>query len=252
MKLSFQHNIFMLLAALVISNPMLPSNAADSFNESQRREIDEIVQSFIMKNPQVIFNSVQQMQAQAIEGKKSLIKKSLITYHEKLINDPNSPTSGNPRGDVTIVEFFDYRCGYCKRVLPTLLKAVREDGNVRIVYKELPILGAESVVASRASIAAWRLAPEKYEAFHAALMANKGSFSELKIRSIASDLAIDGNALIKGMKSNDIEFNLGENHALAQSLGISGTPAFIVGEELVPGAVDFDTLMSLIIKARGG
>jgi protein-disulfide isomerase len=251
MKLLFQHNISTLLTALLISIPLVESNAADGFNEAQRIEINKIVQSFIMENPQVILDAVQQMQAKAKEGKKALIKKNLITSREKLINDPNSPTSGNPKGDVTIVEFFDYRCGYCKRVLPTMLKAVKEDGNVRIVYKELPILGAESVVASRASLAAWRLAPKKYEAFHTTLMANKGHFSELKIRSIASDLSIDGNALIEGMKSSDIDFILNENHALAQSLGISGTPAFIIGEELVPGAVDMNTLTRMIKKARG-
>ena len=251
MKLFFKHNIFMFLAILVIPIPMATSNASDTFNESQRKEIDKIVQSFIMKNPKVILDAVQQMQMHAKKSKESLVKNSLITYREKLINDPNSPTSGNPKGDVTIVEFFDYRCGYCKRVLPTLLKAVKEDGNIRIIYKDLPILGAESVVASRASLAAWQLAPEKYEAFHTALMTNKGSFSELKIRSIAAKLNIDGNALIKSMKSSDIEFNLGENLALAQSLGISGTPAFIVGEELIPGAVDLDTLKNLIKEARG-
>jgi protein-disulfide isomerase len=250
MKLLFQHSISTLLTALLISIPLVESNAADGFNEAQRIEINKIVQSFIMENPQVILDAVQQMQAKAKEGKKALIKKNLITSREKLINDPNSPTSGNPKGDVTIVEFFDYRCVYCKRVLPTMLKAVKEDGNVRIVYKELPVLGAESVVASRASLAAWRLAPKKYEAFHTTLMANKGHFSELKIRSIASDLSIDGNALIEGMKSSDIDFILNENHALAQSLGISGTPAFIIGEELVPGAVDMNTLKRMIKKAR--
>ena len=117
--------------------------------------------------------------------------------------------------------------------------------------KEFPILGAESVFASRAALAAWRLAPEKYEAFHSALMANKGPYSELQIRSISSDLDIDGNALIIGMKSDEIDANLDENYALAQSLGISGTPAFIVGEELVPGAIDEDTLKGLIKIARG-
>ena len=250
MKFSFKHIIFILLAIFVMSMPLAPSNAADDFNKSQRKEINKIIQSFIMKNPQVILDAVQQMQAHAEEDKKSLIKKKISRYREKLINDPNSPTSGNPKGDVTIVEFFDYRCGYCKRVLPTMLKAVKEDGNVRIVYKEFPILGADSVLASRASLAAWRLTPEKYLAFHTALMANKGKFSELKVRSIASNLSIDGNLLIKGMKSDDIEFNLSENQALAQSLGISGTPAFIVGETLVPGAVDMDTLRGLINEAR--
>ena len=251
MKSSSRHIVLMFLAIFVMSIPLVPSNAADVFNESQRSEIDKIVRSFIMNNPKVILNAVQQMQAQAEEGKKSLVKKNLVTYREKLVNDPSSPTSGNPNGDVIIVEFFDYRCGYCKRVLPTMLKAVKEDGNVRIVYKEFPILGPESVVASRAALAAWRLAPKKYEAFHTALMANKGSFSELKIRSIASHLSIDSDALTKGMKSNDITDSLSRNHALARSLGISGTPAFIVGEELVPGAVDLASLKSLIKKARG-
>jgi protein-disulfide isomerase len=251
MKLPFQNSILMPLAALVISIPLTSLNAADDFNDSQRSEIKKIVQSFIMKNPQIILDAVQQMQTKAEKSKRSLVRKNLIKYRKKLMNDPNSPTSGNPKGDVTIIEFFDYRCGYCKRVLPTMLKAVKEDGNVRIIYKELPILGAESVLASRASLAAWRIAPEKYEAFHTALMANKGSFSELKIRSIASDLTIDGNALIKGMESDSIGLNLAENQALAQSLGISGTPAFIVGEELVPGAVDIDTLKNLIKAARG-
>jgi protein-disulfide isomerase len=241
----------MLLAALVILIPSTPSNATDDFNESQRKEIDKIVQSFILENPQIILESVRRMQAQAEESKTTLVKQNLVTYHEKLINDPNSPTTGNPKGDVTIVEFFDYRCGYCKRVLPTMLKVVKEDGNVRIVYKEFPILGDESIFASRASLAAWRLAPKKYEAFHTALMESKGRFSEFKIRSIASNLTIDGDALIKEMKSEDIEFNLKENHVLAQTLGISGTPAFIVGEKLVPGAIDMDTLKGLIKEARG-
>ena len=248
MKLSFR---FSLLIALVLTAPFASSQASEKFNDTQRQEIDKMIRSYIIENPQVILDSVQRMQAQAEEGKKDLAKKSLVSSRDKLLNDPNSPTSGNPKGDVTIVEFFDYRCGYCKRVVPTLMKAVKDDGNVRVVYKELPILGPESVIASRASLAVWKIAPKKYEAFHTALMANKSSFSELKIRSIASNLKIDGNAVIKVMKSDSIEADLGENHALAQSLGISGTPAFIIGNKLVPGAVDLDTLKGLIKKARG-
>jgi protein-disulfide isomerase len=225
-----------------LTAPFASSQAADKFNDTQRQEIDKMIRSYIMENPQVILDAVQRMQSQAEEGKKDLAKKNLVASRDKLLNDPNSPTSGNLKGDVTIVEFFDYRCGYCKRVVPTLMKAVKDDGNVRVVYKELPILGPKSV---------WELAPEKYEAFHTALMANKGSFSEFKIHSIASNLEIDGNAVIKSMKSDSIEADLGENHALAQSLGISGTPAFIIGNELVPGAVDLETLKGLIKKARG-
>lgn len=254
MKLSFRFILFIALIALieiVLTAPFASSQAADKFNDTQRQEIDKMIRSYIMENPQVILDAVQRMQSQAEEGRKDLAKKNLVSSRDKLLNDPNSPTSGNPKGDVTIVEFFDYRCGYCKRVVPTLMKAVKDDGNVRVVYKELPILGPKSVVASRASLAVWKLAPEKYEAFHTALMANKGSFSELKIHSIASNLKIDGNAVIKSMKSDSIEADLGENHALAQSLGISGTPAFIIGNELVPGAVDLDTLKGLIKKARG-
>lgn len=251
MKLSFRFSFLIALIALVFIAPLASSQAADKLSDAQRQEIDKMIHSYIMENPQVILDAVQKMQIQAEEGKKELAKKNLLTSREKLLNDPNSPTSGNPKGDVTIVEFFDYRCGYCKRVFPTLMKAVKDDGNVRVVYKEYPILGPESVVAARAALAVWRLAPEKYEDFHSALMTNKGRYSELKIRSIASDLKIDGNAVIKGMKSDAIEADIGENHSLAQSLGISGTPAFIIGNELVPGAVDLDTLKGLIKEARG-
>ena len=248
MKLSFR---FSLLIAIVLTAPFASSQAAEKFNDTQRQEIDKMIRSYIMENPQVILDSVQIMQAQAEEGKKDLAKKNLVSSRDTPLNDPNTPTSGNPKGDVTIVEYFEYRSGYCKRVVPTLMKAVKDDGNGRVVYKEFPILGPESAIASRASLAVWKIAPKKYEAFHTALMANKSSFSELKIRSIASNLKIDGNAVIKVMKSESIEADLGENHALAQSLGISGTPAFIIGNELVPGAVDLDTLKGLIKKARG-
>ena len=248
--LSRPHFIFALLA-IVLTVPLSFAHAANKLNDTERQEIEKMIHSYIMENPQVILDSVQQMQAREEESKKNQAQLNLVKYRDQLVNDPNAPIMGNPKGDVTIVEFMDYRCGYCKRVYPTLLKAMKIDGNVRVLMKEFPILGPESVLASKAALAVWRLTPKKYAEFHTSLMQTKSSITENLIRSIANDLGLSGDAVIKEMESPEIKKSISENRALAQSLGISGTPAFVIGNELVPGAVDLGTLKGLINIARG-
>lgn len=252
MKNLFRISLMATLLALVFTMPVSQARAAELFSKEQLQEIDKMIKDFIMKNPNVVLDAVQQMQAQEEQDKQQLAQKNLVSFKDKLINDPNAPFTGNPNGDVTIVEFFDYRCGYCKRVSPTVAKAVKEDGNVRVVYKEFPILGPESVIAARASLSVWRIAPEKYMDFHHALMGARGGISEHLVLSVATKLGLDGDRVSKEMKSSDVENDIRNNHQLAQALGITGTPAFVIGNELVPGAVDFDTLKSLISEARGG
>ena len=239
-----------LLALTFLLVPVKVANA-DELSTSQRAEINKMIEQYIMENPRVILEAVQRMQAQEEEDKLTRAKENLVAYREQLVNDPRAPIGGNPDGDVTIVEFFDYRCGYCKRVSPTVERAVKEDGNVRVVYKEFPILGPESVLAARASLAIWRLAPDKYMDFHKDLMDSRGGVSMGKIAAVAKKIGLDNDLLVKEMKSPEIDSDLRNNYELAQSLGISGTPAFIIGDELVPGAVDFDTLKNLINQARG-
>ncbi|NQW01929.1 MAG: DsbA family protein [Rhodospirillales bacterium] len=247
LRLSYLSALF----ALVLATPLSPTRAAEPFTDAQLQQIDKMIHSYIMKNPRVILDAVQQMQAQEEESKKQQARQNLVAFRDQLVNDPKAPVAGNPKGDVTIVEFFDYRCGYCKRVAPTVEKALNEDGNLRIVYKEFPILGPDSVVAARASLSVWRMAPAKYMDFHNALMGARGSISQELVVAEAEKLGLDGDALTREMQSEEIENDIRNNHQLAQALGISGTPAFIIGNELVPGAVDLDTLQSLIKEARG-
>jgi protein-disulfide isomerase len=156
--------------------------------------------------------------------------------------------AGNPKGDVTVVEFFDYRCGYCKRVTPVLKELMAGDPNLRVVFKELPILSPESNLAAKAALAAE--AQGKYLPFHEALMASDSSLSMPDILQLATALKLDTAKLQADMNKPEIQAAIQKNHALAQAVGITGTPAFIIGPELVPGAIELPALKELIAKAR--
>ncbi len=251
MNTRFRCVFFSAFLALAAISPTMPVQAADGLSDLQRSEVETLIHKYIMENPRVILDAVQQMQAREEEEQKLAAAKNLVTYREQLINDPKAPVLGNPNGDITIVEFFDYRCGYCKRVFPTLLKAMEDDGNLRLVYKEFPILGPDSIIATKASLAVWRLTPDKYQAYHTALMAARGGLNESTVLAVADKIGLDSDAIAKEMKSPEIEQDLNKNYELAQALGISGTPAFVIGNQLVPGAVDLETLKNLIKEARG-
>lgn len=227
-----------------------PAQATDDISDTQRQAIERLIHKYILDNPEVILESVQRHREKAEQRERADAQKNLAAVREQLENDPGSPVGGNPNGDVTVVEFFDYRCGYCKRVHAPLMEMIKEDGNVRLVYKEFPILGPESMTAAKAALAAWQLAPEKYAAYHDALMSARGEYSKEKILSIAAEVGIDSKAISARMDSDEIETNISLTHRLAQTLGITGTPAFVIGDELVPGAIDKKTLKALVKKAR--
>ncbi len=231
----------------------LPSAHAQSsaLNSEQRSEINKLIHQYILDNPQVILQSVQRMQAESEQKSRQKAKVNVTTYHEELVNDPDAPVAGNPKGNVTVVEFFDYRCGYCKRVFPAIQALLESDSNIRYVFKEFPILGPDSVFASRAALALWRMDKSKYHDFHAAMMLNKGALSESKVLTLASKLGIDAKALRSAAEAPEIDKILARNFKLAEALNINGTPAFVIGDELIPGAADLDTLRQKIRQARG-
>ncbi|PHQ69049.1 MAG: hypothetical protein COB93_09050 [Sneathiella sp.] len=208
----------------------------------------ERVRAYLMSNPTVLRDVIgelgKQEQANAEMDKKALIA-SLAT---DLKQDSMSFVAGNPDGDVTIVEFFDYRCGYCKRSFPDLMKAVEEDGNIRLVLKEFPILGEDSVQASRAAIAS--MAQGKYMEFHTALMASRGALTKERILNIATDVGLDAVKLEADMDTAAIKEVISKNHAIAQQLGINGTPAFVIEDQFAPGALSADQLQNLVTAAR--
>ena len=169
---------------------------------------------------------------------------------KEIFDDPAAPVGGNPQGDVTIVEFFDYRCPYCKQVLPSLQELLKEDHKLRFVYKEMPVLGPQSVVAARAALAAQRQG--KYEAFHSSMMATKGQIGEDTVYKVAGSVGLDVDRLKKDMAAPEIEQTLKANLALADALNIHGTPGFVIGDHIVPGAIDLDALKNMVADARKG
>ncbi len=159
-----------------------------------------------------------------------------------------APIGGNAKGDVTIVEFFDYRCPYCKQVEPSLDALLREDERLRVVYKEWPILGKDSVYASRVALAAVKQG--KYDVFHSAMMATQGQINEEVILKVANSVGLDVAKIKADMNTAEIEDILTRNKNLAEALGIHGTPAWVIGDEMIAGAVDIATMKAKIAAVR--
>lgn len=229
-----------------------PASAADALSAAEREQVEQLVHDYIMKNPRVMLESLHAYDAQQQQAAQKDSQTAVAASLAKIERDPSSPVAGNPKGDVTVVEFFDYRCGYCRKVVSAVRELLKTDDNVRFVFKELPILGPDSVTASRLALAAWTIAPEKYMAFHQALMDSRGDLTEARVLEIATKTGIDAGKLKAASASPDVTAAIEKNNELAQSLRIQGTPAFIVGGKLVPGAVDVETLRELVKAARSG
>ena len=215
-----------------------------------RQMIEETIHDYLLSHPDVMIEVFDILRERQEAAEADAARANLAAQREELLNDPSAPVAGNPEGDVTLVEFFDYHCTYCKRVLPAVMKSFEEDPGLRIVYKEFPILGPDSVIASRAALAAHRIAPDKYLDFHIALMSSRARLNEMRILGIAEEVGLDTDALQAEMKNPEIEAIIERNRALAAALGITGTPGFVIGDRIVPGAIDIETMRGLIAEAR--
>lgn len=236
------------VVALLAAAPALAAKHA--LSPAQKKEIESVVRDYILKNPEIIVNSIRVLQARDKLAANKKAKQSLVSRREEILNDPTSPVGGNIKGDVTVVEFFDYRCGFCKRVFPTLIKLIKDDDNIRFVYKEFPILGPLSLFASRAALAAWKLDKEKYYRFHDAMMASKGNLTKAKTIKLAISAGLEEKALRAEMAKPEISAILQKNFALAKALNINGTPAFVIGDRVVPGVIDLKAMQDLVKAAR--
>jgi protein-disulfide isomerase len=238
-----------LIATISLFN-IAGTSAKENMSDALRKEVEAVIQDYILKNPEVLMRAIQTYQVKAQAAKSERAKKNLTSLTSELSHNAGSPVIGNPAGDITIVEFFDYRCGYCKRVFPTIQALLEEDGNIRYVLKELPILGPDSLFASQAALAVWNTTPEKYLPFHAALMASRGSLNAEKIFTIADDLGLNKDVITKGMKNESVNNELNKNAELSERLDITGTPAFIIGDQLSPGAISMQEIKRMVALAR--
>jgi protein-disulfide isomerase len=238
----------MFLVALVLAATSATARADDSFTPGQTKAIQQIVRDYLTQHPEFLMQVMQAADDKTKADKVAGVEKTIRDRHAEIFDDPTSPVGGNPKGDVTIVEFFDYRCPYCKQVEPVLEALLRQDPNIRIVYKEFPILGPESLYASQVALAARKQG--KYQTFHDAMMGTKGTITDDVILKIAGAAGVNVATAETAMKAPDIQTLIKNNYALADALDINGTPAFIVGDKLVPGATDLDGLKQLVAAAR--
>lgn len=208
------------------------------------------IRAYLVANPEVLVEALQEYERKQESQRDSAAQKAMLQYENELLRDPESPVSGNPNGDVTIVEFSDYQCPYCKRAYSTVKSVVAADGKVRIVYKDLPILGEPSRIAAFAALAARNQG--KHGPFHSALMEYSGKLDRDRIMEIAKSVGLDVAQLQKDMEDPKLKRIIERNSALANALGVRGTPAFVIGKQFVPGAVEADTLKQLIADARKG
>lgn len=241
--------IALVLLAVGARRPALAEEAV--LSKAERQAVEEAVRTYLREQPEVLIEAIRILQKRQQEAATSEVGNVIAARGDELFNDPETPVGGNPNGDVTLVEFFDYRCGYCKRVFPTVEKLIKEDGNIRFVYKEFPILGPPSVFAARAALASREQG--KYSEFHDALMKARGRLSEERVLQIAQSIGLDKSALLRALNRNEAEYDrlIARNMDLARALRINGTPAFIAGDVVVRGAADYDSMKAVIAQARG-
>ena len=237
-----------LAAAILVSVPV--AAGAQTLSPQQREEVESVLRDYLKRNPEFLIEVLQAAEEKQQANQLVRARDTIVAERKSLVGNPADPVGGNPKGDVTIVEFFDYRCPYCKQVKPIVEQVLAQDRNVRVVYKEFPILGRDSVYASRAALAAQK--QNKYLAFHHALMAQRGQLTEEAVMAVARDSGLDVERLKRDMADPAIEKTIAANRELAERIGIRGTPAFIVGDHLAPGAIDPASLKAMIDKARKG
>jgi len=238
------------MVAVVISASVGTANA-DTLSGAQKTEVEQVVRDYLLKNPEVIVEAINELQRREKVAAAESQRAAMKTMSSELTASPNDPVMGNPDGDVTMVEFFDYRCGFCKRVFDDVKTLIKEDGNIRYVLKEFPILGDDSVYASRVAMAVWLHQPDKYPAVHTALMTNKGALGNDKVMELAKGAGVDTKALVEQMNDPKIDQTFATTQAQAQALGITGTPAFVIGQNLAPGAIPLTAMKQLVDAARG-
>ena len=224
------------------------SGGKDGLSQGQTKQVEAVLERYLETHPEVVAHAIERLQEReksaAAEAQRSLVKANAAA----ILHDPADPVLGNPEGDVTVVEFFDYRCPYCKRVFPSVMDTLHADGHIRLVLKEFPILGPASQAATRAALAS--IKQGKYEAFHMALLSAKSELTNDTILDIAKSVGLDVNRLTDDMTAPEIEAAIKKNHELAAGLKIDGTPTFVIGGQLVPGAMDKAALERLIREAR--
>lgn len=238
--------------AMIASAQMALATEIGSMTDAERAAFRAEIRDYLLENPEVLFEALevyeQRQQLAQANADVSLIADNAA----EIFDDPNSWVGGAPNGDITIVEFLDYRCGYCRRAFPEVAELVETDGNIRIIIKEFPILGEQSTLASRFAIAVRNTAGfDKYKEAHDLLMTLRGDVNEASLATLAEKLDLDLQQIQVAMRGPEVDQELNANRALAQKLGINGTPSFVVQNEMLRGFAPLDGMRAIVARQRG-
>ena len=221
---------------------------AGEFTDTQKQELGAFIHDYLMKNPEVLREALQELDQRQKQAEDAARKEALSSKAAAIFRQDGDLVGGNPKGKVTVVEFFDYNCAYCRKAFPDVMKMIGDDNDIRLVMKEFPILGPGSTYAARAALASRKQG--KYWQFHIAMMSHDGRIDEATADEVAASVGLDVTKLKADMAANDVSSVIDRNVGLADSLNIQGTPAFIIDETVIPGAIGYDGLVAAVKQVR--
>jgi len=237
-------------AALAVATPVYATDII-TMTDTERDVFRAEVRAYLMENPEVLLEAIAVLENRQANEEASNDSALLLENAEAIYNDGVSYVGGNPDGDITIVEFSDYRCPYCKRAHPEVEELVKSDGNIRLIYKEFPILGPDSLTTAKFAMATLMVSgPEAYEKVSAGLMDLRGAPSNDALIKLAKGFDLDADAVMAKMDSSEVNQAIQANRALGQNLKISGTPTFILGDQLIRGYLPLDNMRAIVEEAR--
>jgi protein-disulfide isomerase len=242
-----------LAAAAALFVTAAPPAAAQSFAPEQRKEIEAIVKDYLIKNPEILRDVAAALEKQQAEADAEKGRKAIKEYAATLFSSPRQVVLGNPKGDVTMVEFFDYNCGYCKRAMADMMDLLKNDTNLKVVLKEFPVLGEGSVQAAKVAAAAMMQDNgKKYLEFHRKLLSTRGQVAKTQAIAAAKAAGFDVARIERDAEGAEVRKALEESFKLAEALGLNGTPSYVIGSNVVIGAVGLAKLKENISQARCG
>jgi protein-disulfide isomerase len=242
--------------ALTLAMPVLAPAQEQSrpgltdMTEAERKAFRTEVRAYLLEHPEVLMEAIQVLEARRDADTQAADVALIAANREQLFDGANAWVTGNPDGDVTLVEFSDYRCGYCKRAHPELKILLQRDPNIRLVVREFPILGPDSVVAARMATAALDLDRSKFGTLNDALMDFEGQLTEAAAYQIASHAGYDIAALKERAASAEVEARIGDTYALAKTLGLQGTPSFVLGNQIIRGYLPVERMLAAVAESR--
>jgi protein-disulfide isomerase len=243
------------LLALALAVPAAAPAGAQSFSADQRGEIERIIREYLLKHPELLQEVMSELEKRQTAADAEKHRTAVKQHAATIFNSSRQVTLGNLQGDVTVVEFFDYNCGYCKRAMIDMLDLLKNDGKVRFVLKEFPVLGEGSLQAAQVAVAVRmqdKTGGKKYLEFHQKLLGGRGSIDKARALAAAREVGLDVARIEKDLGSEEVKTTLEESYKLAEALGLNGTPSYVIGPDVVIGAVGLKTLKEKVNNARCG